>query len=85
MSSTYVKYPESRNAYRKARSKANPRISQENLALAVGITRRHMIRIENGEHRPYPELRNRIAQVLGCDPSTLPAVEVVPPFYAEVI
>lgn len=80
MSIAYIKYPEIRDAYRKARSKANPRISQENLALAVGITRRHMIRIENGEHRPLPELRDRIAEVLGADPQTLPAVEVVPPF-----
>jgi len=79
-----AKYPDSRDAYRKARSKANPRISQERLALAVGITRRHMIRIENGEHRPSPELRDRIAEVLGADPSTLPAVEVMPPF-AEAI
>lgn len=79
-----MKYPESRDAYRKARRQANPRISQENLALAVGITRRHMIRIENGEHRPLPELRDRIAEVLGADPSTLPAVEVMLPFGEEI-
>lgn len=84
MSSTLVKYPASRDAYRKARKRANPRISQERLALAVGITRRHMIRIENGEHRPSPELRDRIADVLGADPATLPAVEAMPPFQ-EVI
>lgn len=75
-----MKYPESRDAYRRARRKANPRISQERLALAVGITRRHMIRIENGEHRPLPDLRDRIAAVLGADPLTLPAVDVEDPF-----
>ena len=80
VSSTFVKYPESRVAYRKARMRAVPRISQENLALAVGITRRHMIRIENGEHRPLPELRDRIAEVLGVDPETLPTAEVMSPF-----
>ena len=80
MSTTYIKYPEIREAYRRARARSNPRISQERLALAVGITRRHMIRIENGEHRPSPELRDRIADVLGADRSALPAVEVMPPF-----
>lgn len=80
MSNTLVKYPESRDAYRKARTRANPRISQERLALAVGITRRHMIRIENGEHRPSPDLRDRIADVLGVDPETLPTAEAMPPF-----
>ena len=84
MSMAITKYPESRDAYRMARRKADPRISQERLALAVGITRRHMIRIENGEHRPSPDLRDRIAEVLGADPSTLPAVEAMPPF-AEAI
>lgn len=81
---TIAKYPESRNAYRKARKQAEPRISQERLALAVGITRRHMIRIENGEHRPSPELRDRIADVLGANPVTLPAVEAMPPFQEAI-
>ena len=75
-----MKYPASRDAYRKARRNAKPRISQERLAAAVGTSRRHMIRIENGEHRPSPELRDRIAEVLGADPSTLPAVEDGHPF-----
>jgi len=80
VSSTFVKYPDSRIAYRTARKQAEPRISQERLALAVGITRRHMIRIENGEHRPAPDLRDRIAVVLGADPSTLPTAEAMSPF-----
>lgn len=68
-----MKYPEVRVAYRTARSKA--KVSQEWLADQVGISRRHMIRIENGEHRPAPDLRDRIAEVLGSSPEALPAVE----------
>lgn len=70
-----VKYPESGAAIRLARSKTEPRVSQERLAEAVGITRRHMIRLENGEHRPSPDVRDRIAAELGVDPSILPAEE----------
>ena len=73
-----VKYPEVRAAYRKARLQAH--ISQENLALKVGVSRRHMIRIENGEHRPAPDLRDRIAAALGVAPDALPAVETFAPF-----
>lgn len=75
---TEPKYPEVREAYRRARKARRPRISQENLAAAVGISRRHMIRIENGEHRPSPELRDRIAFALDAHPSALPAVEQPP-------
>lgn len=45
---------------RRARKRAG--ISQERLAGLVGITRRHLIRIENGEHLPSRELRNRLAE-----------------------
>lgn len=38
-------------------------ISQERLAELIGTSRRHMIRIEKGQHRPGPRLRGRIAQV----------------------
>lgn len=76
--STQIRYPEVRTAYRTARHAA--RISQENLAEAVGISRRHMIRIENGEHRPSPNLRDRIAAALDADPEALPAVEQLSPF-----
>lgn len=37
-------------------------ISQESLALLVGTSRRHMIRIEKGAHRPGPVFRARIAE-----------------------
>jgi transcriptional regulator with XRE-family HTH domain len=78
-----IKYPEVREAYRTARNATEPRISQEHLAELVGVTRRHMIRIENGDHRPTPALRDRIALELAVDPSTLPAVEDVQPFRSE--
>lgn len=78
--STVVKYPEVRDAYKSHREAVRPRMSQERLAEAVGISRRHMIRIENGEHRPSPELRDRIAAALEIDASALPAVELPDPF-----
>ncbi len=72
---TTPKYPEVREAYRKARGADLPvaRISQKRLALEVGVGRRHIIRIENGENRPMPALRDRIAKALEVDASTLPA------------
>lgn len=71
-----ARYPESGGAYRAARLNAvldGRTVSQERLASAVGTDRRHIIRIENGENRPRPELRDRIAAFLGVDPTTLPA------------
>lgn len=56
---------------RRARRRAG--ISQEGLALKVGTTRRHMIRLENGEHLPSTPLRNRIAAEVGVDPSAIQA------------
>lgn len=40
-------------------------ISQERFAPMVGTTRRHLIRLENGEHRPSSELLGRIAAETG--------------------
>lgn len=37
-------------------------LSQERFAPRVGITRRHLIRLENGEHRPSRELAARIEE-----------------------
>ena len=39
--------------------------SQERFAPVIGITRRHLIRLENGEHHPSAELRDRIAEHTG--------------------
>lgn len=40
-------------------------LSQENFAPLVGTGRRHMIKLENGEHRPSGTLRDRIVEVTG--------------------
>lgn len=37
-------------------------LSQERLAERIGTSRRHMIRIEKGQHVPGPVLRARIAE-----------------------
>jgi transcriptional regulator with XRE-family HTH domain len=71
-----VRYPESGGAYRRARREARVNgelVTQERLAEAVGIKRRFIIRVENGENRPRPALRDLIANALGVDPRTLPA------------
>lgn len=46
-------------------------ISQERLAEQVGTTRRHMIRLENGEHLPSGALRDRITEALGVPRESL--------------
>lgn len=48
-------------------------ISQERLAERIGTSRRHMIRIEKGLHRPGPEFRARIAD----------ATEQTPDFFSD--
>lgn len=48
-------------------------ISQERLAERIGTSRRHMIRIEKGLHRPGPEFRARIAD----------ATEQPPEFFSD--
>ena len=73
-----ARYPESGVAYRAARQGTG--ISQKRLAEQVGISRRHYIKFENGDHRPMPELRDRIASALNIDPSSLPAAGREPPF-----
>lgn len=49
--------------------------SQEKLAIEVGTTRRHMIRLENGEHLPSSDLRNRIAAATGREPEEIQSSE----------
>ena len=39
-------------------------LSQERFAPKVGVTRRHLIRLENGEHRPGRDLAARIERVV---------------------
>lgn len=42
-------------------------LSQENFAPLIGTGRRHMIKLENGEHRPSGRLRDRIVEVTGTE------------------
>lgn len=42
-------------------------IGKEKFAALVGTTRRHMIRLENGEHLPSRDLRDRIVEATGTD------------------
>lgn len=79
-----IRYPDSGRAIKTARKNAKPPITQEGLADCVGITRRHMIRLENGEHRPSVELRDRIADVCKVDKSELPAEDEEGPLRADV-
>lgn len=71
------KYPESGGAYRSARYAARTsegeRVTQQRLAAQVGTDRTYINKIERGHHRPGPDLRDRIADALRVDPSTLPA------------
>lgn len=76
-----VKYPESGNAYRAARDGARvggSRVTQERLAEAVGVNPRTIKRIERGDNRPWPKLRDEIASYLGVDPATLPSASEDP-------
>lgn len=57
---TPAKYADNGSRIRRARKRTGQ--SQENFALAIGITRRHMIRLENGEHLPSKALVARIAE-----------------------
>lgn len=41
--------------------------SQENFAPRVGVTRRQMIKLENGEHRPRAAVRDRIVELTGTE------------------
>lgn len=56
----HIKFGDQVRAARLARS-----LSQEKLAERVGIGRRHLIKIENGEHLPRPELADRISNATG--------------------
>lgn len=51
--------------------------------MITGISRRQIIRIEKGEHRPFPRQRDLIADALGADPASLPCAGDAP-FRPEV-
>lgn len=44
-----------------------PWISQQDFAPLIGASRRHVIRLENGEHLPGADLRDRIVAVTGTE------------------
>src|SRR5581483_3168095 len=67
------KYADLGQRIRRARKRAG--ISQERLSASVGITRRHLIRLENGEHLPGRTLRDRIAEETGAERTELAADE----------
>lgn len=71
-----VKYPKSGAAYSAARALSG--LTQEQVADLAGLSLRHYKRIERGQNRPYIGLRDRIADVLGADPSALPAAGDAP-------
>jgi putative transcriptional regulator len=39
-------------------------LSQENFAPLVGVTRRHLVRLEKGQNRPRPTLAGRIEEIV---------------------
>jgi len=73
-----INYPESREALQGARGRSG--LSYKRLADAVGISERHAIKLCNGEHRPMPELRDKLAAALKVSPSSLPAAGTDRPF-----
>src|SRR3954466_3412973 len=69
MATTDTKYGDLGRKLRSARKRCG--ISQENLAAKVGITRRHLIRLEFGHHLPSLPLRAACAEATGIDADTL--------------
>lgn len=47
------------------------KLSQEDLALKVGITQKIVSFMENGKYNPTGKMLNRIAKVLECEPKDL--------------
>lgn len=59
------RYPENGQKIRRARKLTG--LSQDNFAPAVKTTRRHLMRLERGQHRPSGTLRDRIVEVTGTE------------------
>lgn len=62
-------FPFAKNGARIKSVRRRAGISQERLAAEVGTTRRHLIRLENGEHLPGRALRDRILAATRVDTS----------------
>lgn len=67
MTSAEVTFRHSENGARIRRARKLTGLSQEAFAPLIGTTRRHMIRLENGVHRPSGELRDRIVEASGTE------------------
>jgi transcriptional regulator with XRE-family HTH domain len=61
------KFPFAANGARIQKARKRTGLSQEAFAPKVGTTRRHMIRLERGQHLPKGELRDRIVDVTGTE------------------
>lgn len=59
------RYPYQENGSRLRKARRLTGLSQENFALKLGITRRHLIRLENGANLPSPPTRDRIVELTG--------------------
>lgn len=57
------RWPEVGAQIKRARKQTG--LSQERFAPRIGTTRRHLIKLENGEHRPGPALQGAIEQETG--------------------
>lgn len=73
--STFAAHPFSENGARIRRARKRTGLSQERLAAEIGTTRRHMIRLENGQHLPSGQLRDRIAQATGQPAETFQSAD----------
>ena len=68
---TVGRWSENGKAILRARQRAG--YSQEKFAAVIGTTRRHMIRLENGEHLPTGALRDRIVEASGAERASIAA------------
>lgn len=59
------KFPFAANGARIRKARQLTGLSQESFAPKIGTTRRHMIRLERGQHLPGGDLRDRIVEESG--------------------
>jgi transcriptional regulator with XRE-family HTH domain len=72
---TQSRVPFADNGARIRRARKRKGLSQENLAVTVGTSRRHMIRLENGQHLPSRRLRDGIAAACEIEPSEIQSAD----------
>ena len=53
------------------RTRTKHRVSQRQLAAAIGVHHTYISKIESGTERPSPQMLRAIAKALGCDAITL--------------